>query len=321
MASPRPTEGARREDLEELLQSVRRDLRRRGEAPTGEWVEGSAADLHSGAKAGWFLPTSEGGGLAFFARRGPEAFGHVHASEGDDPAGVARRLAISMLDGLPEDVTSIDVGFTGLSGPAEREVVADLARRPGSSTIEREARERPITPPDGDPGIRPPSGLRTVPVRDVTLDALADLDRRSFRGTVDERLLGPRVEEYRHALSAILEGSLGRFLDEASTALLTAEPPSLVGAILTSEQSARTAIFVDLMVDPGLRRKGYGEFLLRWGFRALLALGHSNVRLWVTVANSPARALYDKFGFVTTAQATIYRWERGVSSAQPHAPR
>jgi ribosomal protein S18 acetylase RimI-like enzyme len=321
MVSPRPTEGAPRTELEELLYSIRQELIRREEAPSGDWVESSANDLVSGTKPGWYLPVSEGGALAFYARRGREAYGHVHAGVGDGPREAAGRVAIAMLDGLPPEIASIDVGFTGLSSEHERDVVAELLRRPGSSAIERQAMERAITPADADPGLLPPTGARAVPVRDVTLDALADLDRRSFRGTVDERLLGPRVEEYRHVLGAILDGSLGRFLDEASTALVAGDPPRLVGALLTSEQSARRAIFVDLMVDPELRRRGYGLFLLKWGVRALRATGHGRVRLWVTVANAAARGLYERFGFTTTARATIYRWERSAGSPQAQTAR
>jgi GNAT superfamily N-acetyltransferase len=321
LATPRSTEGAPRDELEELLHSVREQLLRREESPSGNWIESSANELRAGTKPGWYLPVAEGGGIAFYARRGSEAYGHVHASPGDHPREVALLLAQAMLDGLPADVGSIDVGFTGLSGPHENDVVAELSRRPGSSLIERQAMERAITSADANPGLTPPPGLRALPVRDITLDALADLDRRSFQGTVDERLLGPRFEEYRHVLGAILDGSLGRFLDEASVALVATDPPALVGALLTSEQSARRAIFVDLMVDPGHRRRGYGRFLLQWGFRALLALGHGRVRLWVTMANRPARTLYEQFGFETTGRATIYRWDRGGSARQPQTPR
>jgi ribosomal protein S18 acetylase RimI-like enzyme len=245
----------------------------------------------------------------------------VHAGEGPDPESTALRLATAMLDGLPAEIRSIDVGFTALAPEGESRLVGELVRRPGSTRIDREAMERAIGPEDERFGISPPSGLRTVPVRDVTLEALADLDWRAFRGSLDERLIGSRIEEYQHVLASILGGSLGRFLDEASTALLTTGTPRLVGAILTSEQSARRAIFVDLMVDPELRRHGHGRFLVQWGLRALRALGYERVRLWVTVANAPARALYNDFGFVRTTGATIYRWDRPASGPQPQAGR
>jgi ribosomal protein S18 acetylase RimI-like enzyme len=320
--TPRRAEGAPRDELEEILYDVRRELLRREESPAGDWVESTAIDLRSGAKIGFYVPTAEGGGLAFWTRRGPEGYGHVHAGHGADPGAVAEQLARTMLDALPPDVRSIDVGFTGLPPEEEPRVLSALARRPGSSTIQREAMERRITTADAEADVRVPPGLRVVPIREVTLDALADLDWRAFRGTLDERLIGARVEEYRHVLASILEGSLGRFLDEASTALVTeGTAPRLVGALLTCEQTARRAIFVDLMVDPELRRRGYGRFLLAWGLRALRALGHEQVRLWVTVANQPARGLYEVFGFRPTAGATIYRWERPGSEPQPQAGR
>jgi ribosomal protein S18 acetylase RimI-like enzyme len=114
---------------------------------------------------------------------------------------------------------------------------------------------------------------------------------------------------------------MGRFLDEASTALIEPEPPRLVGAVLTAERTPRRAIYLDFMVDPERQGHGVGRYLLRWGFRALRALGYDRVGLWVTVTNSAARHLYEELGFRRTATALIYRWERPGSDAQAHAPR
>jgi GNAT superfamily N-acetyltransferase len=315
--APRPAPEARPSDLEELLQMVRRDLLLREESPSGDWIEESVRELRSGDRPGWFLPLAGGGGIAFYRRRGAHAFGHVHVGPGVTGPDRAVRLATTLLDSLPGAIASIDLGFTGLAGEEERATVARLAQRPGSTVIERVAMERALSAADAEPLPDLPRDTIAVPVREVTLDALADLDLRAFRGTTDELLLGGGIEEYQRSIESLLAGQLGRFLDEASVALVEREPPRLVGALLTAERNIRRAIFLDLMTDPDRRRRGLGRYLLRWGFRALWALGYQSVRLWVTLANEPARALYQDLGFAEGVRATLYRWDRAPTSPQP----
>ncbi|HTP53568.1 MAG TPA: GNAT family N-acetyltransferase [Thermoplasmata archaeon] len=319
MEAPRATKGAPRADLEELLQDLRRELLARDDSPTGAWVEETARELAFGAKPGWLLPG--GGGLAFYTRRGGEAYGHVHVVEGPAPGERAERLATTVLEAFPPDVVSANLGFSGLSPDEERACAARLGSRPGSTVIPRLLVERSLTESDGGDAPSLPAGLRAVPVRDVTLDALADLDHRCFEGTVDAFLVGAGLEGTRTAISAMLDGRLGRFVDEASLAVIDPDPPRLVAAVLTTEQSIRRAILVDLMVDPARRRHGLGRFLVAWAFRALWALGYASVRLWVTEANLVARGLYDAVGFQTVGSATIYRWDRPSAGPQPHVAR
>ncbi len=321
MDAPRTTHGAPSDELLELTQQVRRALARREEAPTGPWVEEIATDLRAGRRPGWYYPIGTGGGLAFCSHREAEAFGHVHVVEGPGAEERAVALADALLDGLAPEITSIDVGFTGLPAEAERSVLLRIGERPGSTIIDRDSLERPLGPADGAEPPAPPLGLGQVPLQDVTLEALADLDQRAFAGSTDELLIGRRPEDYRRVLSALLDGQLGRFLPEASTALIVPEPPRLVAALLSAERSARRAIFLDFMVDPADRGRGLGRYLLRWGFRALWALGYTSVHLWVTRSNVAARRLYDESGFRPIASATIYRWDRPGSSAQPHSDR
>ena len=316
-AAPRPAAGAPRVDLEELLQAVRKELARRDEDPTGAWVEDSAVELASGAKTGVYLPGPQGG-LAFFARRGPAAFGHLHTEAG---LAVAQRLAAALVAGLPLEVRSLDLGFSGLPVEEERQLVRELATAPGSAVIDRQAMDRPLTAADGRLSLDPPPGADRVPIAAVTVDALADLDRLAFRGTVDELLLGSEPDASRRSLEALLEGRLGRFLGEASTALVEPEPTRLVGAVVSAERSARRAIVLALMVDPERRRRGLGRFLLGWTLRALWALGYESARLWVSVRNEPAVELYRRFGFRVALGATIYRWDRPVSAGQPQSER
>ena len=315
--APRPTAGIPRIVLEELLGGVRGELARRDEGPTGAWVEESAAELASGAKPGWYLP-GEAGGLVFYARQGPAAYAHLHAT-GGATAGLA--LARTLTEALPADVLSLDLGFTGLPVDDERTVVAELARAPGSTVIPREALDRPLTPADGRFPPEPPPGLERVPLSAVTLDALAELDRISFQGTVDELLLGPEPGATRRSLEALLAGRLGPFVAEASGALIEPEPLRLVGAVVTAERSSHRGIVLALMVDPERRRRGLGRFLLGWTTRALWGLGYESVRLWVSKENVVARELYRSFGFRSSLDATIYRWDRPGAGAQPQRSR
>lgn len=319
--APRPAAGAPSEELLELVQLIRRDLAVRRESPTGAWVEDVAADLRAGRKPGWYLPTAEGGGLAFYSGHGVDAFGHVHVSEGPAVEERAVALASTLLERLAPSYRSIDIGWTGLPPEAERRVSGTLSARPGSTLIVRHAVERALTASDGAARSAVPPGLVQVPVRDVTIDALASLDQRAYAGTVDELLVGPRREDHRGVIESLLDGSLGPFLDAASSALLVPDPPRLVGALLTAEQSPRHAVVLDFMVDPADRGHGYGHYLLRWELRALRALGYDSVHLWVTEANVRARSLYDRMGFRPVASAFIYRWERPSDGPQPHSSR
>lgn len=316
MDRPRETRGAPTDALEEILHSLAHELALREEAPSGHWIEDTAGELRAGAKVGWYFPSGDGGAIAFRTEREAVSFGHVHVTGGPESAARAATLAAQLVDSLPGAVRSISIGFTGLPREREDAVSAELARRPGSTVIRRFAMERALRSRDGE-GLPPvPDALLLAPVREVTLDALTELDRRAFTGSTDELLIGTEPAEYRRMLGEILDGAVGRFLDEASTALYRADPPALLGAILTCEKTARRAAFQDLMIDPDHRSRGYGAYLLHWAMRALWALGYEQVRLWVSEANEAARGLYDSVGFAVTQSAVIYRWDR---SAVPHA--
>ena len=321
MDEPLPAKGARMDELVEIVHQVRKALLVRDESPAGDWVERTADGLRSGGTVGWYYPIDRGAGLSFYSSSGAEAYGHVHVA--DEPGAVDRgeRLTETLLGHLPAGIRSVNVGFTGLSPAPEQELFGRLAQRSGSTVIERMAMERSLGNDDGRPPGPVPEGLTLVPIRMVTIDALADLDFRSVTGTVDALLIGERREEYRRVTAALLAGSLGRFLDEASIALLLPDPPRLVGAILSAERSPRKAIFVNFMVDPEFRRHGYGKYLFRWGLRALWALGYQRVHLWVTAANEPARRLYQEFHLEPTVRSTIYRFTRTSGAPQPHSER
>jgi len=318
---PLPATGARLDELVEIVHQVRKALLARDESPAGDWVEETAEGIRAGRTRGWYYPASAGAGVSFYTTSGSEAYGHVHVMEEGGATDRAERLTEALLHDLSTTTRSINIGFTGLSPAHEDELLTRLAARPGAKVIERMSMERSLGADDGRPPGPPPDGLSLVPIRAVTVEALADLDYRSVRGGVDALLIGERPEEYRRVTEALLGGSLGRFLDEASTALYRSDPPRLVGAILAAERNPRKGIFVTYMVDPELRRRGYGRYLLRWGLRALWALGYERIQLWVTAANEPARHLYEEFRLEPTVRSMIYRVERGGDAAHPHSER
>ncbi|HXQ49033.1 MAG TPA: GNAT family N-acetyltransferase [Thermoplasmata archaeon] len=315
--APRPTTGATTNDLLELLQTVRRELTLRGEDFQGSWVEPVAEDLRAGRQPGWFYPPAHRGGIAFGNVRGGRAWGHVHASDEED----AQHLAQALLDGLGPEVASATLGFTGLTVDSEHRLLSALSRRPGAAVLERYCMVRTLRPADAESPSHPPPGLDRVPVRDVTMATLAELDWRAFRGSVDDRLVGGSPEEYARVLTGLLGNALGLFLDAASTALVETTPLQLVGGILTAQISSHEAVFVDIMVDPERRRRGHARFLLRWALRALVGLGYEKVRLWVTATNGPAMKFYEAEGFRRIAATSIYRWDRADDVPQPQRSR
>ena len=310
LARPLATAGVRRDVLMELTALVQHELVRRSESLSSAWIEEAAEDLSTGRLTGWYYPTgSSGGGLSFCSLRPNRAYGHVHVAEGPEARQRVMTMLSLMVDALPPTTHLLDVGITGVSHTSERWLSDHLRTVPGSTVLERSGMERDILPEDTRESPRTPSGLHQVSIRSLRLDELTELDWTAFRGTADESLIGDSSVDTRRVLEEILAGRLGRFLDEASTALVD-DLGRVWGAILTAEQSPRQAIFLDLMVDPSQRRRGHATFLLRWALRALWALGYGSVRLWVTEANTPAMHLYDRLGFRPSVTAIIYRWTR-----------
>ena len=320
MGEPRPAREARSDELEELAHAVRSELLRRGEAPAAGWIEEIVAELRSGRVTGWYLPGPGERGLAFFSVRGERAFGHVHVQDGADAVARAAELLNGLQRGLPPTVTTLDVGFTGLAPEEERRLGERLAGIPGVTLLARIAMERGIAPADADPVEPRPEGIHLRPIHAIPRTALARLDYQAFSGTVDANLIGTDPLEYRRMIDELIDGRMGRFLGEASTAITCGDPEELVGAILTSEQTPQLAVYLDVMVAPRYRRQGIGRYLVRWGFRALWALGYPRVRLWVTERNETARRLYESVGFAPAGTALIYRYARAGSAGTGDPP-
>ena len=64
-------------------------------------------------------------------------------------------------------------------------------------------------------------------------------------------------------------------------------------------------MIVDVAVDPPGGGSAWDARSSCNAPRALLALGHTEARLWVTDSNRPARALYESLGFDPEATALI----------------
>jgi ribosomal protein S18 acetylase RimI-like enzyme len=291
---------------------------RRGEVLPRAWVEEAARDLKSGDLPGLWLPGTTGAaGLVVYSVRQERIFGHVHVDEGADRSARVRLLVRTLIASLPKGVRRADIGLSGLPEAEEEAVGRALVEELGGALILRRALERPVGPSDAADVAFPLDGARTVPIRAIPVSQVAELDWRAFQGTADANLVADTVDEDRRGIEELLAGRLGRFLDEASEALVTSDD-HLVGAILVSEQDPRHAMVCDLVVEPAERRHGIARFLLVRSFRALHALGYNFLRLWVTEANVPARSLYEGLGFAPVSTARIYRWGPPAGAAPPH---
>lgn len=308
-AQPWPARDAPADELLERTHLLRRELLRRGESLPAGWVEEAARDLKTGELSGYWVPGGDGGapGIAFYSLRARRAYAHVHVDEGKGRRERARSLLRSLIHSLPGDIQRADIGLSGLPTDEEEILGREAVGEFGGVLVIRMSLERPIGPDDEPVPANPLMGCRNVPIRSIPPAQLAELDWRAFHGTPDENLIADTLEEDQRGLEELLRGRLGRFLDDASEALVTADS-RLVAAVLVAEHSAQRALVLDLVVDPSERKKGVATYLLRRSFRALRALGFSTARLWVTETNAPALGLYRTLGFVVASVARIYRW-------------
>ncbi len=316
--APLPTTGAPEPELVELTHALRRALLARGEFLAPAWVEESARDLRRGDLPGWVY-RGEAPALGFLSVRARRAYGHVHATPSPVAVERAERLLVALEGALPPTAGRLDVGLTGLGTADEDALSHRLASRPGWTTLERWAMDRPLDGPPPPPAVPGPGAVRR-PVAEVPLEALGQLDWVGYAGTPDEGLVADTPEEDTRILEEIVDGRLGRFLPEASTALVSPHE-HLLGVVLVAEQSAARAVVLDLVVHPAHRRHGLGQSLLDHAVRASTALGYHEVRLWVTTANGPARRLYERSGFRRAERAMIYRFDRPSDASPAHSQR
>jgi ribosomal protein S18 acetylase RimI-like enzyme len=306
----RPARELPRDEIWNLVGTIRRQLGLRGEILPASWVDDTADAIARGVGTAWFCgearnPTA----LAVLWIRDLKGYGHLHAIAGSGAIPDLARLGRHLADQLSSEVPRLDMGSTGLTEADERELGRLLGEDPRFSVLFRHSMVRPLATSSPPPEPRWPAGVELTTVRHIPFDELTALDWRTYRGTPDESLLSGTPEGNRELLENALAGLFGPYLDDASPAARNAQG-SVMGFAVACQESLRSGILLDLAVDPGFRRRGLGEALVLRTLRALLALGYPKAHLWVTEGNHPARALYEKVGFTVDASAAIYRWFR-----------
>lgn len=306
----RPARELRRDQLWDLIGTIRHQLGLRGEILPPSWVDETADGIGRGVGTAWFSGDARNpAALAILWLRELKGYGHLHSIAGSSAVPDLVLLARHLAAELPSDVSRLDMGSTGLAETDERELGRGLGEDPRFSTLLRHSMVRPLSSPTTPPEPHWPSGVELTSVRHVPFDQLTSLDWRTYRGTPDESLLSGTPEGNHELLENALAGLFGLYLDEASPAARDSAGV-LLGFAVACQESLRSGILLDLAVDPDFRRRGLGEALVLRTLRALQALGYPKAHLWVTEGNHPARSLYEKVGFVVDASAAIYRWSR-----------
>lgn len=323
-AEVRPASAYGADTLLELTVEMRRELLRRGERIRAEWPEEAVRDLRTGALDGFVLDREGPRAFGILSRREGRGFGHIHTLFPDEPASESVvPLLRGMIAGLPSGVHRVDFGVSGVPEGAAPGLNVAIAADPAFEIVERFRLVRPVTlanPPGSAPW---PDGYALRPSEDIVPERLAEVDWAAFQGSPDAAFLADSPEGNHRLLAGVLAGQIGRFLPEASFAVLAPEG-SVAGFLLTIEESPRVGLFADLAVHPAHRRRGLARGLLTQGLRALLALGHGEAGLWVTATNEPARNLYERLGFRPSMTTAIYRWRSGGSretAPSRHSPR
>jgi ribosomal protein S18 acetylase RimI-like enzyme len=144
---------------------------------------------------------------------------------------------------------------------------------------------------------RLPSGYSIIPWEAAWLDRVAEIDQRSYAGTIDAVLYGRYFRSAggaRELWEEALRGRFGRFDPERTLLLLRAGEPC--GQIMACRRSSREGFIGSLSVLPE-DRGGTGRALLLeclWRHRQA---GFQTVSLAVTHENQRAFRLYQSVGF------------------------
>jgi ribosomal protein S18 acetylase RimI-like enzyme len=137
------------------------------------------------------------------------------------------------------------------------------------------------------------------PILDADAPALGALMLAAYRGTVDDE--GESEADAVAEVERTLEGGYGPPLGEGS--LVVEDGGRIVGASMTTLFES-DPFLTYLVVDPGMKRRGIGTFLVAACGNALLSAGYATLDLFVTEANGPAVNLYRKLGFRVVDRVT-----------------
>lgn len=129
-------------------------------------------------------------------------------------------------------------------------------------------------------------------LREVRLAALLD-EPSAFGSTYAAELEAPERLWVELAASRATGSHGANFLALDSSQLVV----GIVG-IFPMEAAPSVAELTSMWVAPAARRHGLGTLLVRGAVDWALSTGCSDVQLWVTRGNDPARSLYSDLGFV-----------------------
>ena len=133
-------------------------------------------------------------------------------------------------------------------------------------------------------------GLRCPTNGDI--EALGALMYRAYVGTIDYD--GETMEQAVLEVQRTYRGDYGTFDAEHSS--LAERAGRLVSATLITRWQGRPFVAFT-MTDPDFSRQGLARATLERSIRLLHQDGESELRLVVTLANEPARALYESMAF------------------------
>jgi len=133
------------------------------------------------------------------------------------------------------------------------------------------------------------------PVRAILDDdapSLGALMLAAYRDTVDDE--GETEADAIAEIERTMEGSYGAPLHDCS--FVVEDGNRIVGASMVTLFES-DPFLTYLIVDPQMKRRGIGTFLVEACGDALLSAGYATLDLFVTEANEPAVNLYRKLGF------------------------
>ena len=128
-------------------------------------------------------------------------------------------------------------------------------------------------------------------LRDIRLEALRDAP--TAFGSTYERESGRGEAHWRDRIAR--GGTFLAYIPEASAPV----PAGLIGCY---QEDPVTAELVSMYVRPRARGRGVGEALVAAVIGWARDQHAAEVHLWVTEANAPARALYERCGFALTGE-------------------
>ena len=134
--------------------------------------------------------------------------------------------------------------------------------------------------------------------------------RAAYRGIVPAAVLdgfdpSAEVVTWRERLTAVTDARVG-------VAFLVEPParPRLVGFVTTGparhDDEAGLGEVWAIYVEPDAQGQGVGRALMDAGVRDLSTRGFGEVVLWVFEANAPARAFYERLGWIPDGAAKVF---------------